>query len=289
MSSLTRTRQSTEHLSDECNRLRDWIEDSDAIVVGAGAGLSTAAGFTYSGRRFEEEFGDFIAKYGITDMYSASFREYDSPEETWAFWSRMIMLNRYKGKENGTYRMLLDLLRDRDYFVITTNVDHCFQRFGFDKERLFYTQGDYGLWQCSEPCCDRTWDNEAVVRRLYAEQRNMRVPSELVPRCPNCGRPMVMNLRADQSFVEDEGWHIAAGRYRDFLGRVQGRSTLYLELGVGYNTPSIIKYPFWQMTYSNPRARYACVNMGQAYAPAEIRSRSLCIDGDIRQVLESMV
>ena len=209
-------------------------------------------------------------------------------EEPWAYWSRCIYINRYQDAPKDTYADLLALVQGKDYFVLTTNVDHCFQKAGFDKHRLFYTQGDYGLWQCSGSCHDKTYDNEAVIRKMVAEQKDMRVPSELVPRCPVCGAPMSMNLRADSTFVEDEGWHQAAARYQDFVRRHEGMRVLYLELGVGMNTPGIIKYPFWKMVYQNPKATYACVNLSEAYCPAEIRKRSICIDEDIDEVLKKL-
>lgn len=269
-------------------RLRACLAQSDAVVIGAGAGLSTSAGLSYDGARFREHFSDFEAKYGFHDMYTGGFYPFDTPEEYWAYWSRMIFLNRYQDAPGPVYADLLALVQDRDYFVLTTNVDHCFQRSGFDKQRLFYTQGDYGLWQCSKPCHSRTYDNEQLVRQMVQEQREMRIPSELIPRCPVCGAPMTMNLRADDSFVQDAGWYRAAARYEDFLRRHQGMRVLYLELGVGYNTPGIIKYPFWQMVYQNPEATYACLNAGQATAPREIGRQSICIDGDIGAVLQKL-
>lgn len=265
--------------------LREALERADAVVIGAGAGLSASAGFTYAGERFEREFGDFQAKYGFDDMYSGGFYPYATQEEHWAYWSRYIWVNRYLDPPKPVYRQLLELVRDRDYFVLTTNVDHCFQKAGFDKKRLFYTQGDYGLFQCSQPCCQETWDNEQQVRQMLEQQKEMRVPAWLIPRCPRCGRPLTMNLRSDGRFVEDEGWHAAAGRYAEFLRRHHGLRVLFLELGVGWNTPSIIKYPFWQMTMENPQAIYACVNRGQAVCPREIEGRSICIDGDVGEVL----
>ena len=286
MFSKTKTAISTK--SSSLERLRAALDDSDAVVIGAGAGLSTSAGYTYSGERFEKYFADFIAKYGFIDMYSAGFYPFPTLEEQWAFWSRYIYVNRYLPPPKDTYGLLLGLVRDKDYFVLTTNVDHCFQRAGFDKRRLFYTQGDYGLWQCSRPCHDRTYDNEQTVRRMYAEQRDMRVPTELVPRCPVCGRPMSMNLRADGSFVEDEGWHDACGRYQAFLAAHERGRVLYLELGVGMNTPVIIKYPFWRMTQENPNAVYACVNYGEAWAPREIAARSIVLDSDIDAALNCL-
>lgn len=270
-------------------RLRAAIDEADAIVVGAGAGLSTSAGFTYSGERFERLFPDFIAKYGFADMYSAGFYPYETPEERWAFWSRYIWCNRYEPAPKDTYVKLLRLLDGHDFFVITTNVDHQFQLAGFPKERLFYTQGDYGLWQCSVPCHNRTYDNHDVVKLMVEEQRNMRVPTELVPHCPVCGEPMSMNLRADDTFVEDEGWHAAAKRYTAYLSDHQTGRVLYLELGVGGNTPVIIKYPFWRYTYDNPDATYACVNYGQAMTAREIVNRSITIDADIDAVLDELL
>ena len=183
---------------------------------------------------------------------------------------------------------LLELIRKKDYFVITTNVDHQFQLAGIDKKRLFYTQGDYGLWQCSKPCHQRTYDNEMEIRQMAARQKDMKIPAELVPHCPVCGAPMTMNLRIDTAFVQDEGWYAAAERYEDFIRRHMGRHVLFLELGVGSNTPGIIKYPFWRMTAENPKAVYACVNSGETLCPPEIARQSICIRGDIRQVLKDI-
>lgn len=283
------TREPTETLLERTQRLREVLDRADAVVIGAGAGLSTSAGLTYDGERFEKTFADFIQKYRIRDMYSGGFYPFATPEEYWAWWSRQIMINRYEKAPKPVYDELLALVAGRDYFVLTTNVDHQFQLAGFEKERLFYTQGDYGLWQCSAPCHQETYGNEETVRRMVAEQRDMKVPSELVPRCPKCGRPMTMNLRCDDTFVQDEGWHRAAARCQDFLRRRQGRRVLYLELGVGYNTPGIIKYPFWRMTAQDPEATYACVNLGQAVCPEELKGRAICIDGDIGQAVRELV
>ena len=279
--------RSTGNYSDSIQRLKQALSEADAVVIGAGAGLSTSAGFTYSGERFEKYFSDFGEKYGFSDMYSGGFYPYETPEEMWAYWSRYIFINRYEDAPKPVYEHLLELVKDKDYFVITTNVDHCFQKAGFDKKRLFYTQGDYGLFQCSEPCLNVTYDNEEMIRNMVEQQKDMRIPSELIPACPNCGKPLTMNLRSDDSFVQDQGWYEASERYNDFLHTRQGK-ILYLELGVGYNTPVIIKYPFWQMTLSNPDAVYACVNYGEAACPDEIRDRSVCIDGDIGKVIEDM-
>jgi len=269
----------------DLKRLKTEIETADAIIIGAGAGLSVSAGFTYSGERFQKTFYDFEENYGFHDMYSGGFYPYETLEEHWAYWSRYIMINRYQNAPKPVYENLLKLVKDKEYFVITTNVDHCFQKAGFYKQRLFYTQGDYGLFQCSEPCQQKTYENEAVIRRMVTEQQNMRVPAELLPICPRCGKNMTMNLRADKYFVEDDGWHKAAERYEKFLHHYEGSHILFLELGVGYNTPGIIKYSFWQMTNQNRRAFYVCLNYGEAACPTEIESQSICINYDIEEIL----
>ena len=288
MYSKTSTGSFTRVCSKQIERLRAVLADADCVVIGAGAGLSTAAGFTYSGERFERYFSDFSEKYGFSEMYSGGIYPYSTPEEFWAYWSRHIYVNRYQDAPKPVYRDLLALVDGRDCFVITTNVDHCFQKAGFDKKRLFYTQGDYGLFQCSTPCRQETFDNEAAVREMVARQKDMRIPSELVPRCPHCGRPLTMNLRCDDCFVEDEGWHRAAERYENFLRTRAGQKILFLELGVGYHTPVIIKYPFRRMTAQNPRATYACVNLGEpdtSYVPPE---RSIFLNADIAAVLRDL-
>ena len=269
-------------------KVKKKIENADAVVIGAGAGLSASAGFTYSGKRFEDNFADFIEKYGFKDMYSAGFYPYKTLEEYWAYWSRYIFINRYQNAPKSVYHDLYNLIRGKDYFVLTTNVDHCFQKAGFDKHRLFYTQGDYGLWQCSKPCHNKTYDNEPIIKKMAAEQENMRIPSRLVPYCPVCGAPMSMNLRADNTFVEDNGWHMAAGRYQAFVSCHKDLNIVYLELGVGGNTPGIIKYPFWKMTAENPGAVYVCINDGEAVCPKEIEKQSICINADIGEVLKQL-
>ena len=275
--------------SSNIDQLRIALDNADTVLIGAGAGLSVAAGFTLTGPRFTESFADFIEKYHFRDLYSAGFHHFDTLEEQWAFWSRHIFIDRYVDIPNDTYQMLYDLVSKKDYFVITTNVDHCFQKTGFDKQRLFYTQGDYGLWQCSVPCHQKTYDNEATVREMVARQKNMRVPSELIPRCPVCGAPMTMNLRCDDTFVEDAGWHQAAKRYQDFLRDHEEESMLLLELGVGGNTPAIIKYPFWRFAMQNPEITYATISLQDAVCPPQIDEQSICISDDINAVLHALL
>ena len=283
------TKPSTKSYSEQIERLKAALQDCDAVVIGAGAGLSTSAGFVYTGHRFEKYFSDFAAKYGIQDMYSGGFYPFATQEEHWAYWSRYIYINRYMDAPKPVYDDLLKLVQDKDYFVITTNVDHCFQKAGFDKKRLFYTQGDYGLFQCSEPCCQETFENETVIRQMMERQEDMKIPTELLPVCPHCGKPLTMNLRSDDTFVEDEGWHRAAERYENFLRTRGDGKILFLELGVGYNTPSIIKYPFWQMTAKNPDATYACINKGQAVCPQQIRGKSICLDMDVGECIKTLM
>lgn len=272
----------------EIEKIKSVLENAEALVVGAGAGLSTSAGFIYSGERFEQYFADFQARYGFSDMYTGGFYPYKTLEEHWAYWSRYIMINRYMNAPIPVYEKLFELVKNKNYFVLTTNVDHCFQKAGFDKSRLFYTQGDYGLFQCSESCHQKTYDNEEQIRAMYEAQQDMKIPTELLPKCPVCGKPMSMNLRADDTFVEDEGWHKAALRYQDFLNGNKDRNIVYLELGVGGNTPGIIKYPFWNMTYSNPKAKYICINKGEAVVPKEIENQSICVNNDIWELLKKV-
>ena len=288
MFSRTSIMKSTDNYWAQIEKLKKALDDVDVVVVGAGAGLSTSAGFVYSGGRFKKNFSDFEEKYGFHDMYSGAFCQYDTPEEHWAYWSRFITVNRYMDPPKPVYEHLMDLIKDKEYFVITTNVDHCFQKAGVDKMRLFYTQGDYGLFQCSEPCCQETFENEEIVRQMMERQEDMRVPPELLPVCPHCGRPVTMNLRSDNRFVEEEGWHRAAERYENFLRTRTNSQILFLELGVGYNTPGIIKYPFWQMTAQNPKAIYVCINYGEAVCPDDIKRQSICIENDIAKVLEDL-
>lgn len=284
----TKTIKSTENYSDNIGRLKEKIETADAIVIGAGAGLSTSAGFVYDGERFHKYFADFEAQYGFHDMYSGGFFPYKTLEEYWAYWSRYIYINRYLDTPKPVYDELYSLVKNKDYFVITTNVDHCFQKADFDPKRLFYTQGDYGLLQCSAPCHNKTYDNEDMIKKMLSQQENMRVPTELLPKCPVCGKPMTMNLRSDDRFVEDDGWHKASERYTNFIRTRKNKRVLFLELGVGYNTPVIIKYPFWKMTASNPDATYACINYGEALCPREIEKQSICVNGDIDDVLKGL-
>ena len=288
------------------SRLREELKTADALVVGAGAGLSTAAGLSYSGARFEKVFFDFKERFGITDMYSGGFYPFPDNETRWAWWARHIYFNRYIDPPKPVYTDLLALVKDKNYFVITTNVDHQFLRAGFDKSRLFYTQGDYGLFQDAQGRGGRTWDNEdwtmlAMEAQGFVRDGNgvfqvpedrklsMRLPHDMIPNDPKTGRAAAMNLRADDSFVEDAGWHAASANYAAFLNAHEGQHSLFLELGVGGNTPVIIKYPFWAMTAENSRAVYACLNRSAAVCPKIIEDRSICIGGDTGEVIKRLL
>ena len=291
---------------EQVRKLKEKMQNVEAIVLGAGSGLSTAAGLTYSGERFQKYFFDFAKKYPIRDIYSGGFFPFESPEEFWAWWSRHIYCNRYIDAPSDVYGNLKKIAEGKDYFVLTTNVDHQFQRAGFTKERLFYTQGDYGLFQSSRPTVAKTYDNQKIVEKMLEAQGfvrdnagifqlpegktlKMSIPTELIPVCPDDGLPMTMNLRTDESFVEDTGWKMAAKRYQDFLHSHKGKHVLYWELGVGMNTPVIIKFPFWRYTEENPNAYYACLNLGEAGCSREISERSICLNADIGKVLRDLL
>jgi NAD-dependent SIR2 family protein deacetylase len=278
--------------SDTLKQLGNTLTNADAVLVGAGAGLSSAAGLTYDGLRFTDNFADMITRYGknnFTDMYSAGFYPFETEEERWAYWSRFVSINRFEPPALEVYTDLLDLLRDKDYFVLTTNVDHQFQKAGFSKDRLFYTQGDYGLFQCSTPCCQKTYDNQKEITEMAKKQRNCKIPSNLIPHCPVCGAEMSMNLRADDTFVQDDGWYKAATNYETFINTHKTNKTVYLEFGVGYNTPGIIKYNFWKQVYNNPSASYICINVSKAEMPKEIIDQSLFIQYDIKAVIKELL
>lgn len=266
------------------DKLQELIENADAIIIGAGAGLSSSAGLEYGGERFKKLFPEFIKQYHLTDMYSSAFYPFESLEQYWGYFSKHIYHNRYTSVVNSCYDDLLQLVQDKNYFVITTNADHLFIKSGFDKQRLFYTQGDYGLFQCSKGCHNKTYDNKEIIYKMVDKQKDLRIPTNLIPYCPVCGNPMDVNLRKDTTFIEDEGWNLAHNRYQDFLKQNKHTKVVYLELGIGYNTPSIIKYPFWLNTHQNKHANYVCINTFDCNCPKEIKHQSLCLEANIKEV-----
>lgn len=285
---MSSTKPKSEQFAEACAFAAEKIADAEAIMVGLGAGMSAAAGYTYSGERFEKSFSDFAARYGIQDMYSGGFYPFRTLEEYWAWWSRQIQINRYEDAGGSAYKDLAAILAGRNYFILSTNVDHQVQLAGMDKRRLFYTQGDMGLFQCSVPCRQETYDNKKTVEKMLREQKDMKIPSDLIPYCPHCGKPMTMNLRIDDRFVQDKGWHNAAARYEKFLRENAGRRILYLEIGVGANTPGIIKYNFWQQTLANPHAFYITINQDDARFPQDLAGQAAGFQVDAAVFLEGI-
>lgn len=275
---------------DRIKQAKELIANADYVVIGAGAGLSTAGGFEYSGKNFEKHFKDFGDKYGFKDMYSGGFYPYATPEERWAYWSRYVYVNRYLQTEpNKVYAELFELVKNKDYFVITTNVDHQFQIAGFDKQKLFYTQGDYGLFQCSVPCHNKTYDNKELILKMVESQKDMKIPTELIPMCPVCGKPMEMNLRADDKFVQDEGWYAHAKAYQNFIDKIKNKKVVLIEIGVGYNTPVIIKYPFERMTYFNKHTNLIRINKDYAICSDEIKDKTILFNENVSDILQKLI
>ena len=265
---------------------KELIKSADMVVIGAGAGLSAAAGLTYSGTRFDTLFADYKAHYGMTDMYSAGFYPFGTLEEKWGYWAKHIYHNRYQMGTLPLYEELFDVVKDKDYFVITTNVDGQFIKAGFDDRRFFEVQGNYGEWQCSVPCQQKVYDNEALVLEMMANIKDLKIPSKLIPYCPNCGAPLTLHLRIDDSFVEDEHWQAMNERYVDFLQRIGDKKVVFLELGVGYNTPTIIRYPFEKMTAVLPQAQLIRVNRDHVEGFAENADKTISLNQDMKEVFD---
>lgn len=295
-----------ENFNERIRKAGELLAEADFVLIGAGAGLSTAGGFEYSGEKFEKYFEDFGKIYGFRDMYSGGFYPYKTSEEKWAFWSRYVFVNRYlESSPNKVYSALFDLVKNKDYFVITTNVDHQFQLVNFDKERLFYLQGDYGLFQCSVPCHNKTYDNRELILQMLKSQNfitikkgkieitdktewKTKIDSALIPKCPVCSREMEMNLRSDDRFVQDDGWYVHAQNYQNFVDKTRNKKLVLLEIGIGYNTPAIIKYPFEQMTYTNKNTHLIRINKDYAICPDDIARKTILFDEDILKILENL-
>lgn len=275
----------------QINRSVELIKNADSIIVGAGAGASTAAGIQMGGERFAENFPEFIKKYGaqyMTDMYTAGFYPFPSEEAKWGYWSKAALLNRFDLPALSLYTELYKIVKDKEYFVITTNVDHQFFKAGFDENRIFATQGDYGKIQCQKGCHPKTYDAEVLFRKMDSARQDCVIPSELVPKCPVCGGKMDMNLRCDNYFVEDEEWHEAADRYADFLKMNKGKNVVLLELGVGFNTPIIIRFPFEKLVRENKSYSMIRLNLDEAVVPESFGKRAIGIGGDMAKVISDI-
>lgn len=267
------------------------IKEAKTVLIGAGAGASAAAGLTYSGKRFTDNFGEFIEKYGgryMTDMYTSGFYPFPTQEAKWGYWSKHSIINRFLPPALPLYQQLYELVKEKDYFVLTTNVDHQFQKAGFDRKRIFATQGDYGMIQCEKGCHPKTYDAEKMFRQMERERKDCLVPSYLVPKCPVCGGNMTMHLRCDEYFVEEKAWHEAAGRYCDFLERSGGQKRVLLELGVGFNTPAIIRFPFEKLVRNNLQSVLIRMNLKEAAVPEELGERGIGIYGDLAKAVSDL-
>lgn len=273
---------------DQIDRAAKNIRNTDCVIIGAGAGASTAAGIQYGGKRFTDNFAEFIKKYGehyMTDMYAAGFYPYPSEEAKWGYWSKHALMNRFDPPALPLYTELYDIVKNKEYFVLTTNVDHQFYKAGFDEKRIFATQGDYGKIQCQKACHPKTYDAKDLFRKMDKARRDCLIPSELVPKCPVCGGNMAMNLRCDNYFVEDEAWHEAADRYAGFLEQNKDKKVVLLELGVGFNTPIIIRFPFEKMVRENSSYSLIRMNMDEAVVPESFGKRAIGIGGDMAKAI----
>lgn len=276
--------------SERIKAARAKLAEADAIVIGAGAGLSAAAGLDYSGPQFKKEFADYIAKYGFPDLYSSSFYDFPTEEERWARWARHIDYARFRPGAFPLYSELLDLVKDRNYFVITTNVDAQFRKAGFDDDKVFEVQGDYGLMQCAVGCHPKVYSDEETVKTIIKHSHDLTVAPEYVPVCPVCGGNMDVHVRKNQYFVQDADWDKAAERYKDFMRRYadHGRVVL-LELGIGFNTPAIIRYPFEQVTFHNPKATLIRLNSEYPHGPQETAARTISFTENMESVVTALI
>lgn len=267
------------------------IKESEYILIGAGAGISTAAGLTYNGKRFTDNFSEFIKKYGtiyMKDMYTAGFYPFPTQEEKWGYWSKHSLLNRFLPPALPLYKQLYDIIKEKNYFVLTTNVDHQFYKSGFEAKRIFATQGDYGAIQCEKACHPKIYNAKKQFYAMDKARQNCMIPSYMVPKCPVCGGNMTMHLRSDNYFVEDENWHNMASHYIDFLEKMHGKKGVLLELGVGFNTPAIIRFPFEKMTYENSNLSLIRLNLNEAMVPEILEDRVIGIGGDMSKTISDL-
>ena len=287
----------------DLEKVVSYISTSKAIIIGAGAGLSFSAGFEFSEERFQKYFFDFQQKYNITDAYSGAFYSYSKKSEFWAFMSRNTYLNRFSACPKNTYSILYEIIKDKDYFILTTNVDHLFQKAGFDKNILYYTQGDMGLLQCKKPCHFKNYDNYNIIKDMLIDQGfsfnskgellvgdkiKTEVSENLIPKCPVCGGEMDFNLRGGYNFVQDEGWYEHRKLYDDFITKYKNDDILYIEIGVGYDTPSIIKYNFWNKVGLNEKAKYISINLEEYEVPEKIKDRTIILLGDADEIINKI-
>ena len=277
-----------EEYSSRIIQAKQAIKQADYIIIGAGSGLSTAAGLLYSGEKFEKDFKEFIEKYHFDNLYSASFYEFKTQEEKWAFFAKMIKLNRYNEKPLKLYQELYEIVKNKEYFVLSTNVDGQFYNSGFDKDKVFEMQGDYSYLQCENACHNKLYNNRDLVEQWLQNTKDCKIPSKLVMKCPVCGGNMDMNLRKDANFVQDSNWYKASKRYEDFLDKIKNKNVVLLEIGVGFNTPGIIRFPFEQMTANNVKTTLIRINKDYPFPMLEIRNRTISFDEDTNKIIEDL-
>lgn len=277
-----------EEYSSRILQAKQAIKQADYIIIGAGSGLSTAAGLLYSGEKFEKDFREFIEKYHFDNLYSASFYEFKTQEEKWAFFAKMIKLNRYNEKPLKLYQELYEIVKNKEYFVLSTNVDGQFYNSGFDKDKIFEVQGDYSYLQCENACHNKLYNNKELVEKWLRNTKNCKIPSDLVMKCPVCGGNMDMNLRKDANFVQDENWYRQSEKYEDFLSRSKGKNVVLLEIGVGFNTPGIIRFPFERMTAISEKTTLIRINKDYPNPMLEIKNKTNSFDEDTNKIIEDL-
>ena len=270
------------------SQAKQIIKQADYIIIGAGSGLSTAAGLLYSGEKFEKDFKEFIEKYHFKDLYSASFYEFETQEEKWAFFAKMIKINRYNEKPLNLYQELYEIIKNKDYFVLSTNVDGQFYNSGFDKDRVFEVQGDYSYLQCKKACHNKLYNNRELVEKWLENTKDCKIPSNLVMKCPICGGDMEMNLRKDINFVQDENWYRESNKYEEFLARAKNKNVVLLEVGVGFNTPGIIRFPFEQMVANNKKTSLIRINKDYPMPMLEIKNKTISFDEDTNKIIKDL-
>lgn len=269
------------------SKIKDIINNADAIIIGAGSGLSTSAGINYSKKGFKEKFPELTKKYGMTDMYTSSFYDFKTEEEKWSYWAKHIDYL-YNIKATKTYKDLFSIVKNKNYFVITTNVDGQFLKAGFDKDKVFEVQGSLSKIQCAKACHNKLYDDLNLVNKMLKEDKNCKIPSNLVPTCPVCHGKMEVNLRKDEYFIEDDYWHAHSNNYATFVHENKDKNLVLLELGVGFNTPSIIRFPFEQMTQEFKQATLIRINDKHINTAFDLKDKAIFIKDDCNHFLNKI-
>ena len=274
---------------EKINETKELIKNADYILIGAGAGLSTSAGIEYTGKRFKDNFSEFIKKYNFTDMYTSGFYDFETEEEKWAYWAKHMHINNIGAEATKLYKDILKLIKNKEYFVITTNVDDQFYKSGFDENKIFAIQGSYRYIQCSQACHNKVYDATEIVKEMISKTKDCKIPTELVPICPVCGEVMETNLRKDSYFVQDDRWYIQNKRYEEFLTKAKNKELLLIELGVGFNTPGIIRFPFEQMVYQTDNWKLVRLNKDNCETILNIENRYIPLQNNISEIIQLML